>query len=70
MRIITKRTLREFWQKHSNAKIGIMLWYDKISKIKVKNLAELRQIFPTADPVGNFTVFNIGGNKYRLITYI
>ena len=31
---------------------------------------ELRQTFPHADSVGNFTVFNIGGNKYRLITYI
>ncbi|MDR9894134.1 type II toxin-antitoxin system HigB family toxin [Aetokthonos hydrillicola Thurmond2011] len=30
----------------------------------------LRQVFPSADPVGNFTVFNISGNNYRLITYI
>lgn len=34
------------------------------------NFVELRKIFPSADQVGNFTVFNIGGNKYRLITFI
>jgi mRNA-degrading endonuclease HigB of HigAB toxin-antitoxin module len=31
---------------------------------------EVRQLFPTADPVGEFTVFNIKGNAYRLITEI
>jgi mRNA interferase HigB len=35
-----------------------------------QNFAELRQIFASADLVGKLTVFNIGGNKYRLITYI
>jgi mRNA interferase HigB len=33
-------------------------------------LVELRQTFPPADKVGNFTVFNIGGNNYRLITLV
>jgi mRNA interferase HigB len=70
MRIISKRTLREFWEKHSTAKVPLMLWYENISKQNFDNLVELRQIFPHADSVGNFTVFNIGGNKYRLITYI
>lgn len=31
---------------------------------------ELRQIFPSADFVSNFTIFNVGGNNYRLITYV
>jgi mRNA interferase HigB len=35
-----------------------------------QNLAELKQTFPSADLVKKFTVFNIGGNKYRLIVYI
>jgi mRNA interferase HigB len=70
MRIITKRTLREFWERHSTSKLPLMLWYENISKQNFYNLVELRQVFPHADSVGNFTVFNIGGNKYRLITYI
>ena len=70
MRVITKRALKEFWEKHSTAKVGLILWYENISKNQFYNLVELRTIFPHADSVGNFTVFNIGGNKYRLITYI
>lgn len=70
MRIITKRTLREFWERYSTAKVPLMLWYENISKQNFDNLVELRQVFSHADSVGNFTVFNIGGNKYRLITYI
>ncbi|MBD2415201.1 hypothetical protein FACHB389_26150 [Nostoc calcicola FACHB-389] len=70
MRVISRRTLREFWEKHSTARDSLLLWYDRISKSSVENLAQLRQLFPSADVVKNFTVFNIGGNNYRLITYI
>ncbi len=70
MRIITKKTLREFWEKHSTAKVPLILWYENILKQNFYNLVELLKVCPHADSVGNFTVFNIGGNKYRLITYI
>ncbi|MBW4631555.1 MAG: type II toxin-antitoxin system HigB family toxin [Iphinoe sp. HA4291-MV1] len=70
MRIISKRTLREFWEKHSNAQTGLLLWYQRISNSQFQNFNDLRQVFPSADQVGNFTVFNISGNNYRLITYI
>ena len=70
MRVISKRALREFWEKHSNAKSGLLLWYQRISKVDVNNFSELRQIFSSADVVGNFVVFNISGNNYRLVTYI
>ena len=70
MRVISKRALREFWEKHSNAKSGLLLWYQRISKVDVNNFSELRQIFSSADVVGNFVIFNISGNSYRLVTYI
>ncbi len=70
MRVISRRTLREFWEKHSTARDSLLFWYDRISKSSVDNLAQLRQLFPSTDVVKNFTVFNIGGNNYRLITYI
>lgn len=44
--------------------------YDRITKSSIDNFAQLRQLFPSADLVVNFTVFNISGNNYRLITYI
>ncbi|RUS97002.1 toxin RelE [Dulcicalothrix desertica PCC 7102] len=70
MRVISKNKLREFWEKHSSSKKGLLLWYERVSDEKFDNLKDLRQVFASADLVGNFTVFNIGGNKYRLITYI
>ena len=70
MRVISRRTLREFWEKHPSARNSLLLWYERISKSSYQNLAELGQIFRSAGSVGNFTVFNISGNNYRLITYI
>jgi mRNA interferase HigB len=70
MRIISRRTLREFWEKHSTAQTGLLLWYQRVSNSEFQNFNDLRQVFPSADQVGNFTVFNISGNNYRLITYI
>ena len=70
MRIISRSTLRKFWEKHSNAQPELLLWCDRISKAEFQTFNDLRQVFPSADLVGNFTVFNIAGNNYRLITYI
>ena len=70
MRVISKRTLREFWEKHPNAEPNLLQWYQRTSEAAWKNLAEVRQVFLSADSVGNFTIFNISGNNYRLITFI
>ncbi|NEU71322.1 type II toxin-antitoxin system HigB family toxin [Hassallia byssoidea VB512170] len=70
MRVISKRTLRQFWEKHPNAQPGLLLWYQRIGDLEFQNLNDLRQVFPSADLVSNFIVFNISGNNYRLITYI
>ncbi|WP_322743394.1 type II toxin-antitoxin system HigB family toxin [Sphaerospermopsis aphanizomenoides] len=45
-------------------------WYKITLKAEWQNFVELRQSFPSADQVGNLTVFNIGGNKYRLIVLV
>lgn len=70
MRVISKRILREFWEKHSQSELGLLLWYQRISDSQLSTFNDLRKIFPSANLVGNFTVFNIKGNHYRLITYI
>ncbi|MDZ8139208.1 MAG: type II toxin-antitoxin system HigB family toxin [Nostoc sp. DedQUE04] len=70
MHIISRARLVEFWEKHSNAQTSLRLWYKLTSVAEWQNLVELRQTFPSADPVGNFTVFNISGNNYRLITLV
>ncbi len=70
MHIITFSRLKEFYEKHPDAENSLRSW-NKVTKLaKWQNFAELRETFGSADQVGNLTVFNIGGKKYRLITYI
>jgi mRNA interferase HigB len=70
MRIITKTRLTDFYIEHASAKNNLRAWY-KVARIATwQNLVEVRKSFPAADIIGNFTVFNISGNKYRLIVYI
>jgi mRNA interferase HigB len=70
MRIITKKRLQDFYKQHGDAKGSLLAWYKNTSTATWQNLVELKKAFPAADLVSNFTVFNIGGNKYRLIVYI
>ncbi len=60
----------DFGKKHSSAKSALEHWYRIIKWTAYVSFAELRRTFPSADQVGKFTVFNIGGNKCRLITVI
>jgi len=70
VRIISKRRLREFWERHPDAKDPLLDWYNIARKASWQNLAEVRESFRHADPVGDCTIFNIKGNDYRLITLI
>ena len=70
MHIISKSYLKQFWEKHPQAEVSLRLWYKITSEHRWKHFDDVRQVFPHADLVGQLTVFNISGNKYRLITKI
>ena len=70
MHIITRKVLNEFAQKFQEAKEPLDAWYKIMSKSAFQNLMEIRSVFPTADDVQGLCVFNIGGNKFRLIAKI
>jgi mRNA interferase HigB len=71
VRVISKRTLREFWEKHADAETSLNAWYAVASKATWTTFADVRQAFNSADVIhDNVTVFNIGGNKYRLVVDI
>ena len=70
MHLITKKTLKAFWQKYPDSKTALMRWVRIIQKNQFDDFAQLKLTFPNADLVGKLTIFNIGGNKYRLITAI
>ena len=70
MHIISYRRLREFNKKYGDSLVPLDTWYKIASKANWKNLIDVQSVFPQAEAVGNFTVFNIKGNKYRLIVSI
>ena len=70
MRIISRKAFRIFSQKHPESGQTFDDFYGKIRRCVAQNLAELRQTFPSADSVGDCIVFDVGGNKYRVITRI
>jgi len=67
MHVISRRILREFCQVHTDACDALYDWYRVATKAEWKNLVEVQAVYPKTEAVGNFTVFNIKGNNYRLI---
>ncbi|MDF5706948.1 MAG: type II toxin-antitoxin system HigB family toxin [Nostoc sp. S4] len=70
MHIISFRILREYAENHADCQEVLSNWYKIATKAKWSNLVEVQQVFPKAEAVGNFTIFNIKGNKSRLIVSI
>jgi len=68
--VITRKRLRDFAVRHRDAAEPLAVWYALMSKAEFGSFAELRRVFGSVDKVGRFTVFDIGGNKYRLIAAI
>lgn len=70
MHIISRKALQTFWAEHADAESALQRWYKIVDQTEFHNFADLRRTFPSADAVGELVVFNIGGNKYRLIAAI
>lgn len=65
--MISRKAFRTFSEKHPEASQALDEFYGKIKRCSPRTMAELRQTFPSADRVGDCIVFNVGGNKYRVI---
>jgi mRNA interferase HigB len=73
MRIISRKALRDFWEqsKHADSEQPLKSWFKIASEADWANPAQIRAQFGHASFVGdNRVVFNIGGNKYRLIVAV
>lgn len=71
MRIIAKRTLREFWKRHPTAKGPLEAWHQEVDRADWDSPGALKNQFRSASILpGNRAVFNIAGNHYRLIVKI
>jgi len=68
VRVISRRPLKEFGDKHEGANAPLNAWYRIMKGREYRSPHELRTDFPSASFLGaRRTVFNIGGNKYRLV---
>ncbi len=74
MRIISKTRLRKFWEGagHADSEGPLKAWHTHVKNKSVawRSWAEVKSTFATASLVGNCVIFNIGGNKYRMVTRI
>lgn len=68
MRVFSRSTLRDFYQKHTDSKEQLLTWYKVASKANWKNFTEVKKHFNTVDCIrDSLLVFNIKGNRYRLV---
>jgi mRNA interferase HigB len=70
MRIIKRGALERFWSTHPDSKPSLESWYSVVRAAAWQTPAEMKQVYHNADVVGHRTVFNMAGNKYRLIARV
>jgi mRNA interferase HigB len=70
MHVISRAKLREFCANHADSCEALDDWFKTAERADWANLIEVQMVYPKAEAVGGFTVFNIKGNRYRLIASI
>ena len=71
MRVIARKTLRDFWETHADCEQQLKAWYQEADNAEWKTPADIKADYPSASILsGNRVVFNIKGNNYRLIVKI
>ena len=70
MRVISRKAIREYGDLHPDAVPSLSNWFAITHRASWQTFAQLRTDFASADQVGRRTVFNISGNKYRLIARV
>lgn len=70
MHVITKKRLVEFSSRFPASRDPLLKWYRIVSETDFASFIAVRSIFRAADQVGKLTVFDIGGNKFRIVAAI
>ncbi len=70
MHVVSYKAIRIFAEEHLDAKDALDRWYKVARRVLWSNFVGVRETFNTADFVAPFVVFDVGGNKYRLIAEI
>ncbi len=71
MRIISRKTLKKFWDQHPDAQQPLQAWYDDIKHAEWRSPVDIKDAYRNASFIANNrVVFNIKGNRYRLVVAI
>ena len=71
MRIISEKTLKEFWERHPDARTALQAWHDDVKHATWTSPEQIKAIYRNASfLVSNRVVFNMKGNNYRLVVAI
>lgn len=70
MNVVSRKKLIAFWLLHPQAAEPLAVWYRVLRKSQPKNFAELKSLFGAVDIASKYTIFDIGGNKFRVIVLI
>jgi len=70
MHVISRKALVEFWARHPDVEAPLRVWFKLLEKDRFINFAALKNTFGSVDKVGESYIFDIGGNKYRLVARI
>jgi mRNA interferase HigB len=71
MRIIARKTLCDFWRKHPDAEGPLKAWFAETSRATWRGMVDIKRQYATASVVDSErVVFNVGGNKYRLVVKV
>lgn len=71
MHVITKKTLDDFSMKHPQSRVALGTWYKKMKKLRPESVNKVNRLFKGTDYIGDDRyVFNICGNKYRIVALI
>jgi mRNA interferase HigB len=71
MRVIARKTLRDFWERHSDAEQQLKAWFHETKAAEWKSFEDIKARYRSADVLsGNRVVFNIKGNTYRLVVKV
>jgi mRNA interferase HigB len=71
MRVISRRVLREFWKKHPTAEQPLKAWFAEAQAAQSEDSQVIKRLYRHASFVrDDRVVFNIGGNRYRLVVHV
>ena len=71
MRVLSKKTLKQFWEKHPDAEQPLSAWYHDAKQAHWGTPSDIKDVYGNASILrNNRVVFNIGGSKYRLVVWV